>query len=235
LRFLFVFILFGLTAIPRLRFEAAEIDKRYLLSAPPPGIKYFSFGFNDAMADSLWLRYVQDTDKCHLRGMEGEGKAACEKGWAYQMLDTITELAPKFRMPYAVGPLTLSVIVDDYDGAGLMFEKAVRAFPNDWSILYRAAYYYLYDKKQNDRAASLLLRAYQNGGPNWLPLLASRLYSKEGQLTLGIATLKAYAEQLQNPKMRRRVELRLVYLNCLLEAQQQGAPDSTCHEQVEKF
>lgn len=221
--------LLGVTIFFRLKVDhAREEPDFYSLTPPPPDIKYYSFGFNESFADSLWLRYIQDMEKCQLYGHINDKKSACAKGWSFQMLDQITDLAPKFRMPYAVGPISLSVLVDDYDGAGVIFEKAIKAFPNDWQILYKAAYFYLYDKKDSLRAARLLLQAQKNGGPEWLALLASKLYDRSGQLTLGITTLKNYLDQIRDPVIRKRVEHRLARLICEREALDQGRSLDAC-------
>lgn len=202
---------------------------KFTLAPPPPNLKFYSFGFNESVADSLWLRYIQDLDKCKLHGVQSEGKAeVCSKGWAFLMLDQITDLAPQFRMPYAVGPISLSVLSDDYDGAGVIFEKALRAFPNDWKIQYKAAYYYLYDKKDQAKAAHLLLQAHKNGGPEWLPLLASKLYDKSGQLALGISTLSGYLKQISDVKIKERVQRRIARLECERDALARGLPTTGC-------
>lgn len=219
--------LLGVTIFFRLKMDVDHSEQsHYSLTPPPPGLKYYSFGFDESFADGLWLRYIQDMDKCNVYGLKQQQKSACAKGWSFQMLDQITDLAPKFRMPYAIGPISLSIIVDDYDGAEVLFEKAIRAFPEDWRILYRAAYFYIYDKKEPVKAAHLLLQAQKFGGPEWLALLASRLYDRSGQLDIGIATLKNYLDQIRDPKIRSRVEHRLARLMCEREALGRGEPAS---------
>lgn len=206
--------LFGATIFFRLQFDDRKQDPRYFLPPPPSGLKHYAFGFQDSMADSLWIRYIQDIEKCQMLGRETDGKSPCSKGWGYQMLEQITELAPKFRMPYAVGPLSLSIIVDDYDGASLLFEKAIKAFPADWPILYRAGYHYLYDKQDYKRSAELMLEAHKHGGPHWLPMLAARLYSKEGQIDVGLLTLADYLEGVRDEKLRKTIKRRIAVLQC---------------------
>ncbi len=222
---LFTVALFGATIFFRLRLDLITKETRYSLTPPPPGLKYFAFGFNEALGDCLWLRYIQDLEKCNLQGKQGETKPACAKGWSFQMLDQITDLAPRFRMPYAVGPVTLSVLVDDYDGAAVLFEKAIKAFPDDWPILYRAAYFYLHDKKDERKAASLLLAAHERGGPYWLPMLASKLYSHTGQLELGITTLEAYLKQVGVEDVKKVIKERLEMLYCERSQLAQGATE----------
>jgi len=214
-KYLIVVTLLGVTIFFRLKIDAnRDAANHFYLTPPPPGLKYYTFGFNESFADGLWLRYIQDLEKCKSHGKNGEEKPACSKGWSFQMLDEITDLAPRFRMPYAIGPISLSVLGDDYDGAGIIFEKALKAFPNDWKIQYKAAYYYLYDKQDQAKAAHLLILAHKNGGPEWLPLLASKLYDRSGQLLLGISTLSGYVKQIKDPVIRLRVEHRLARLIC---------------------
>jgi hypothetical protein len=73
------------------------------------------------------------------------------------------------------------VIVNDFAGASRIFDKAVKAFPNDWPILSRAAYHAIYEEKDKEKAAKLLLRSAELGGPPWQYLLASRLSLESGE------------------------------------------------------
>ena len=81
------------------------------------------------------------------------------------MLDQITDLAPRFRMPQLKGPVALNIIGSDVEGSGIIYQKALRNFPTDWQIKYRAAYYYLFETKDKQRAARLLISAFRDGGP----------------------------------------------------------------------
>lgn len=173
---------------------------------PPKYMSLFSFGYADYYADVLWLRLIQDIDFCE------KGKNKCSEGWAYKMLDSITELSPKFRTAYAFGALTLSVLVNDIKGSSKIFRKAIKNFPNDWEILYRASYHFLLEEKDNVLAAQLLQRSAENGGPNWLYSLASRLHKKEGSLLLGIVSLEAYLKTLKKPKNIIKIKKRLFLL-----------------------
>ncbi|MBE8221942.1 MAG: hypothetical protein HAW60_04345 [Bdellovibrionales bacterium] len=173
---------------------------------PPAYMSLFSFGYADYYADILWLRLIQDIDFCE------KGKNKCSQGWAYKMLDTITELSPKFRSAHSSGALTLSVLVNDIAGATKIFHKAIKQFPDDWEVLYRAAYHFLLEEKDNVIAAKLLQRSAKNGGPNWLYSLASRLHKKEGSLLLGIISLESYLKSLKKQKNIKKVKKRLFLL-----------------------
>ncbi|MBE8162990.1 MAG: hypothetical protein HAW63_03275 [Bdellovibrionaceae bacterium] len=173
---------------------------------PPKYMSLFSFGYSDYYADILWLRLIQDIDFCE------KGKNKCSEGWAYKMLEAIVELSPKFRNAYSAGALTLSVLVNDRKGASKIFYKAIKEFPDDWEILYKAAYHFLLEDKNNVLAAQLLQRSAQHGGPSWLYSLAARLHKKEGALLLGIISLKNYLKTLKKPKNIKKVKKRLYLL-----------------------
>lgn len=145
----------------------------------PPAIQHFTFGMREQTADFLWLRAVQDFDYC-----ENEiAKQVCQStGWLFRMIDLITDLSPKFRMPYATGGMALTVLVNDFEGASRIFDKAVSAFPKDWAILSRAAYHVMYEEKNKQKAVGLLKRAADQGAPPWYYFLANRLATEDGNL-----------------------------------------------------
>lgn len=161
----------------------SSFERKRALIAPPPHMEYFSFGFHEVVADSLWIRAIQDFDYC-----ENEvAKNICRgNSWLYHMLDTVTTLSPHFRMPFATGGVALSVIITDVEGASKIFDKAVMAFPKDWPILYRAAYHALLEEKDKEKAARLLVMSAQAGGGEWFYSLAQRLYLDEGQRELAM-------------------------------------------------
>ncbi len=209
--------------LPSNGLDPANESQRFL-SPPPEYIEYFHFGFADSMADSFWLRWIQDNDTCQTYA--GVAPATpiqppqagdfvnprhkfCDFSWSFKMLDTVTKLSPRFRMPYANGAITLSVLVDDYEGAKVIFDRGVKNFPNDWDILYQASYHYLFDRHDMPAAASLLERAYKSGGPSWLPLFAARLYSKAGQMEMGIKTLERYRSNLKEEREIANVDERI--------------------------
>jgi hypothetical protein len=169
-----------------------QAPKNYLA---PPELKHFTFGYNEPIADFMWIRAIQDFDFCSEKINESDCKA---QSWLYQMLHQITELSPNFRMPYATGGIALTVLINDYEGASKLFDKAVVAFPRDWQILSRAAYHAIYEEKNDLKAAKLLTLAADNGGPSWYYSLAGRLYAEGGKLELGEALLKELEAGGQN-------------------------------------
>ncbi|MEK2688121.1 hypothetical protein [Bdellovibrio sp. GT3] len=182
-----------------------NVQAKYI--APPQMLERFAFGYAEVMADTIWIRAVQDMDYCdEVSGKVGEVSICANDSWLYKMIDTITNLSPKFRAPYAVGSLALTILITDVDGATKIFEKAVKEFPTDWPILYRAAYHYMYEVKDNKRAAELLIQAADHGAPPWTRTLAGRLYSDSGNLDLAKSLLQNMKDTNQDEHLIKRLE-----------------------------
>ncbi len=196
---------FTLVLVTQFSYIAPVIPKGSYL-APPPMFEHFTFGYNEIMADSLWIRLLQDLDYCEQTIAENTCK---NDSWLYQMVDTVTNLSPKFRVAYAAGGLALTVLITDIDGATKIFDKSVKAFPKDWPILYRAAYHYLYEVKDNKRAAELLIQAAENGAPPWTRTLAGRLYSDSGNIDLAERLLQDMKDSGQDEYLIKRLEQKI--------------------------
>lgn len=207
---------------------------------PPKNLGYFTFGFNDLLSSVLWVRLLQDIHICDQdreRNLYPElvntedpltellerqlPAAQCEMGWVYHMLDTITDLAPDFHTAYADGATMLSVLVDDRKGASALFEKASRAFPDDWQILYRAAYHELFEMQNPERAADLLRRAGQFGAPSWVYALSAKLYSRLGRAEFAKTVLETVLLRKSEGVAVERVRKQLEVINEALEEEKQ--------------
>lgn len=187
-----------------------------LLYAPPAEIKNFSLGYKEIVADGFWLRALQDIDVCEQQHAPvdatriGLGRVFnCDKGWVYQMLDVVFETAPRWRLPAAVGPLMLSVVVDDINGATLLFKKAVKNFPNDWPIHFRAGYHFLYEVDDKLMAAQLYNRAGELGAPKWAHSLAAKLFSETGRNYVARIVLQDALVRLPEGPIRNKILDRL--------------------------
>ncbi len=232
---LFSFFVMTVPALFVLRMSVDDDLSNYVHKSifipPPERIELMSFGFNEVIADSFWIRWIQNIDSCG-KGLQDRSSVleskvdvsntdlskeitktqksqVCDQGWAFRMLDAVTSLSPKFRMPYALGASTLSILTEDHIGAQKIYEKAFVHFPNDWAILYRGAYHFLYELNDLPRAAELLKQAADNGAPDWLYSLSSRVSSQAGQLEFGILVLQDYISTVTDANYRQQLELRL--------------------------
>lgn len=228
-------LFFALTAFLASDYIRQKSQETYL-NPPPKYMEWFHFGFRESMADSLWLRWIQDADFCQVYGtsitnLNGTEAAKanptdltinprhriCDNSWAFKMLDAITRLAPKFKMPYLAGSILLAVLIEDYKGADVLFDRAVEQFPNDWQILYRASYHKLFDNHEYKAGADLLLKASQLGAPPWLKMLAARSYSRAGQAEFGIKILEDLKKTLKEKAQIESVDKRIAEIRQRLD------------------
>jgi len=203
-------ILLGIFALVMIGFSQGYMRSNYerpkQLVAPPAMIHHMAFGFNEVMADSLWIRSLQDFDYCENQLAE---HLCAGSSWLYQMLDATTNLSPKFRIAYSSGALALTIIISDYEGASKLFDKGVKEFPNDWPLLYRAGYHFLYETSDKKKAADLFKRAADNGAPPWLYNLAGRLYSDSGNLDVAEKLLEEMIKTEQDPGFIERLRQKI--------------------------
>lgn len=178
------------TSKPSLYSSVEESQPRLVA---PENMNLFSLGYSQILADSFWIRIIQDFDFCENRpkGVYDPRKFKCEKGWVFQMISSVIELDPLFRQAHLYGALMLTVIVNDIEGASAIFDKATARFPTDWEILYAASYQAMVEEKNLPKASRLLNEAGQHGAPVWTRSLAARLQQKAGQLELAKAILES--------------------------------------------
>ncbi|GIL18637.1 MAG: hypothetical protein BroJett040_23880 [Oligoflexia bacterium] len=198
--------LFLVIAATHFYFHQSETEQKRQLIPPPPALKHFHFGYAEPLADGLWIRAIQDFDYCET---EIANQRCQGNGWLSKMLETITDLSPHFRMPYATGPLVLSVIVNDIPGASRLFDKAVIAFSQDWPILYRAAYHSLVEEQNPLKAAGLLEKAAKLGAPAWIYGLAARLYTESGKKEVAERMVQGLESQNLPPEILQRIKDKL--------------------------
>jgi len=205
-----------------------EASRNLRFIPPPPNIERFTFGYSETLADVLWLRVVQDIGVCeNSKNGEAHGPNTpkvnapqCKMGWVYQMIEAITKLSPNWRLPYASGAVLLSVVVDDIEGATKIFDRALAKFTNDYNLSYRAAYHYIWEVQNPERAANLLIVAAKNGGPTWFYALAGKLYSKAGQAELAKGVLERVLEETsETDPYRVRIQNRLDEANEILRTE----------------
>lgn len=201
----FAFTLILLTS--HLHWQAETVATKRHLLPPPPYVEKFSFGYQGLMADAFWLRAIQDFDYCEQEIAE---RVCRNQSWLYKMLDTATQLDPKYRMVYSMGAVALSVIITDVMGASLLFDRGTQNFPEDWQILYKAAYHALFEEKNELKAAQLLTQAAKYGAPPWAYSLAVKLYTEGGKREVALKLYQDLAAQMDEQilvRMRQRLGL----------------------------
>lgn len=193
-RLILLLIVF-LSSTQAFRPSNSDADFAPVVVAPPRSLLYLNFGFQRIIADSLWLRWLQDVDLCRLSGEFGANReeknrrvidpklnyGKCEKGWSFEILDRITDLDPSFKLAFSFGSLMLSVIVKDIQGATILLEKGMIRYPNNWPMFQKAAYHFMFEDKKPEKAVAALKGVVKNGGPVWYANLAAQIESQSGR------------------------------------------------------
>lgn len=182
-----------------------RFDESYI--APPKAIQHFTAGFKIQVADSLWMRAVQDFDHCSNRLAEN----VCEgNSWLYSVLDLASTLDSRLEpVMYQTGGLALSILVGDVEGGAKILERGSRVYPDSWLIAYAAGYHALYEEKNKTKAARYYLRASEKGAPDWTRVLAARLASEGGDIEFADKILEDMIAQNQDEKLIKRLKLKL--------------------------
>lgn len=199
-----LFIAIFVVVWSNLNFTAIQIQNLPLMP-PPESINYFTFGFDETIGDFFWLSAIQNFSTCeqnrgstpmspHGTRMGLDRNPTCQRSWLYHVLNLVLELLPRFHYAARVGPVTLSVVVDDIEGATLIFEKAMRNFPKDWVIMTRAAYHYVFELEDYQRGAQLYYEAAKLGAPSWMALYASKLTDEQGRKEMAIRMIKNFMQ-----------------------------------------
>ena len=224
-----------IVAFSRPSLDAPASERRILL-VPPRDLIHFTLGYNENIADGMWLRVIQDLDYCEQNKPEAlllgsadkpadksDGNSSeqtkpikndtCKRGWVFHMIDAVTELAPRFRIPYVSGALMLSTVVNDAEGATVIYNKALQRFQTDWHLQYYAANHFLNDGGDPERAATLLVEAGKNGAPTWVYSLAGRLFTKAGKAFLAKTVLTDALQGNENERWAPRLQQALDFAN----------------------
>ncbi|MBC7740700.1 MAG: hypothetical protein H7061_00785 [Bdellovibrionaceae bacterium] len=180
--------------------------KRSDYIAPPAIIQNLASGLQIQMADSFWLRALQDFDYCDHPATAKECRG---ESWLYQVLNLTVDLDKKFRDAYYYGALALTVIISDFQGASEIFDKGVEQFPTDWKLSYAAGYHAYYEEKNLAKAAKLYNIAAENGAPAWVKPLAGRIAADSGDNKMAAQILEEMIKNSEDPKLIERLKKKL--------------------------
>lgn len=159
---------------------------------PPLSVQHFAAGFRKQLASSLWLRAMGDLDYCEQLINQRE---CVGKSWLFSIFNLATELDPPYEpVFYQVGGLALTIIISDYAGASIIFDKGVKQHPEYWSLSYAAAYHAHFEEKNYVKAGQLYSAAAKNGAPTWVGTLAGRMAIDGGDEQLADEILRSMIE-----------------------------------------
>lgn len=197
-----------------------ELQKRILANPvstaeayylPSPRIlRGLAFGYNELAADLLWVRSIAyyanhiTTDR-DLRHIE-------------RYLNTIVALDPHFRAIYRYGPAMITGRGSWREnphvlGAIELLKRAHALWPEDWNYPFAIGAYLLdlrgtkQERGEWKRQAADWINRAALLGANvpWLPSIAARFHSEQGQRELAIRHLEEIYLTTQDPKMKEQI------------------------------
>jgi hypothetical protein len=201
-----LFVLATLFFLAQRFFLYPKVFERTDYISPPLEIKYLSAGFSTQMSDSFWLRAIQDFDFCDQKKNQEE---CLGKSWLFNVINLTVDLDTKFLEAYYFGGIALTVLISDYIGASVIFDKGVEFFPKDWNLLYLAGYHVYFHEKDKLKASKLYLAAAENGAPEWVRLMAGRLAGEGGDLNQAKFILQQLKDLKMNPKWIEKLDKKI--------------------------
>ena len=168
----------------------------------PEVVKLMVLGYNQIVADILWLRIIQYT---------GE-RVQTEKGWQWfiHTLDIITYLDPQFVYAYQFGGLILSVIASKPLESNSFLLKGMEVDREQWIFPFLIGYnYFDYFKDYKKAAMYIGIASKLKGSPFFLTQFAARLYATAGDPENGIVFLEQMMKSTDDETAKKRLETRL--------------------------
>jgi hypothetical protein len=146
-----------------------------------PVVRAFSLGFSDALADLYWLRAVQ------YYGREKLANAPARYADLLPLLETATELDPRFEIVYRYGAVFLSEQVPIGAGRpenGVAFlKKGADRNPLNWSLRQDQGLFTFVYLGDSVGASAVLRQASEiPGSAPWLKPLAAKVLADGGNL-----------------------------------------------------
>jgi tetratricopeptide (TPR) repeat protein len=153
-----------------------DLDVNMLFVPPPEATKALATGYQNMIADGLWLGLLQYYGD-RLVQREEERRHAVNLG---PMFDLITDLDPHFWFAYWLGGWALA---DNHEGdvAVRLLEKGERANPGDYNYPYLQGFIQFLERKDYQAAYQAFNRAAQYpDAPRFASTMAARMLQKEG-------------------------------------------------------
>ncbi|NBX67918.1 MAG: hypothetical protein EBR01_03015 [Proteobacteria bacterium] len=187
--------------------------KPILASYQSSAIERYSFGFNNLIGASIWVKLLQNSD--HRPVQEDR------LSWEYAQLDALTTLDPNNFRAYDFGSIFISTLRRDKVGGKLLIEKWTKKRPNFWRPWYLLGMHHILELKDYASAPAFILKASKmHGAPEWLSSLGIRLMSESGRLYPALKISLELLPQLRNPEAIERVAFRIRSLNYRIQKNQ---------------
>lgn len=177
------------TGVAHAHFDTSSRAKRGEMLVPSPeNARFWSLGFDAAVADYYWLRA--------LAIVGGELGAVEERGELIaSLIDVVTGIDPWVDHPYRFAAVWLTRDVEMIERGNRLLERGISYHPLDWRNRYHLGFNHFYYLEEILVAADALEGAIElEGAPYYLAPLVARLRSSEGGIQIAGQFLARMAE-----------------------------------------
>ncbi len=181
-------------------------------------IKGAALGYDALLADVFWVRAST------MFGTRFGDDDQQWYSWLYHMVDLATDLDPDFRAAYKYGATMLRVNGVFVDQSSLIFQKGMRALPDEWYFPFGIAMNFYLHRNDRALAAEYLAQAVATGnGPFYLRNLTASMLSDSDQLGTALVFLEEERRVVRDEKARTAVDIKILEVRYLLERQRASA------------
>lgn len=182
--------------------EAKSVDDTTHVILPVRYLRALSLGFDEVVADVLWLRFVQS--------IPNAPPPAAERIWLSNQVKSIVELDPAFTAVYERGTSILAVMVVAPQAAREVAERGIERTPGTWRMPFLAGYVCFYELRDMACGADYMrLVTTIPGHPIWVRPLAARLTTASGQYDASIEFLARWIEATPHESGKKYMRERL--------------------------
>lgn len=172
----------------------ADPERQGYLSVPPPQVARVALGFENLVADSLYMRFASywGYQLTHGRRFHNLGP----------LLNLIVDLDPRFKPAYDLGSLALADS-GQVDAAVALLEKGARHHPTDYWFPYQAGFTLFFFGGDYLRAAGYFERsAALPGAPPEARYFVARMYEQATRKDLAVQVWQRILESSADPSVR---------------------------------
>lgn len=160
-------------------------------------IKIISFGNYRFISSYYWTKTLLDADVEHVKNRE--------KSWLFYRFKLIADLDKSFYENYLHGGIYLSIIKDDTLGAEIIFNRGLEVYPNDYRLMYNAAFNYHFQLRDFNSSLVLYQKIQQSPystGFTILPKLIEEAKAKRKSKESHIQLLRFQLNKIKDIKER---------------------------------
>lgn len=153
-------------------------------------LSYVNLGQKRLISSLLWIATIIESDHDHYKEKD-------LNSWMFLRFNTISVMEPLFKETYIFGGQYLSIIKDDLPGASYIYDKGLKLYPNEYTLLRDAGFHYYFEVGNFQKAHSIYKKLinYAEATPLMISTLA-RMESQEGNLDDAFNLLMARYQQI---------------------------------------